>query len=81
MHDLQIKGEVKIGPIENRRTSKKLEILEIKLRQFLGFSAKFVAENQEFFKFALCLERALLILAVDMLFCSKIHYILIINAL
>ena len=40
-------------------TSKKLEILEINLRQFFGFSANLFAENAEPFKFALCLETAL----------------------
>ena len=40
-------------------TSKKLEILEIYLRHFFGFSANFFAENAEPFKFALCLETAL----------------------
>ena len=43
----------------NNHTSKKLEILEINLRQFFGFSANFFAENAEPFKFALCLETAL----------------------
>ena len=40
-------------------TSKKLEILEIYLRQFFGFSANFFTEDAEPFKFALCLETAL----------------------
>ena len=36
-------------------TSKKLEILEIYLHQFFGFSANLFAKNAEPFKFALCL--------------------------
>ena len=40
-------------------TSKKLEILEIKLRQFFWISAKFFAENPELFKFAQFLETTL----------------------
>ena len=40
-------------------TSKKLEILEIYLRQLFGYSAKCFDGSPEPFKFALCLETAL----------------------